>query len=109
MLTMTCYHAVPSQCNDDCLTTASGAKIESTETAYSHRYIALSRDLLELIPYGSEVTIEGCSIEEYNGTWICADTMNKRYTETCDILINPDMKLTKEQIKLKYYGESGMD
>jgi len=100
-VTMTCYHAVPAQCNEDYLTTASGMKIISTDSAYIHRYVAVSRDLLKELPYGTCLVIEGCSIEEYNGVWIVSDTMNKRYKKTIDILISPGMPLLKEDVTAK--------
>lgn len=100
-VTLTCYHAVAAQCNGDSLTTASGAVICSTDSAYTHRYIVVSRDLLDEFPYGTPVEITGCSIEEYNGTWLVTDTMNKRYEGCVDVLISPGMPLTKEQVMIK--------
>ena len=93
LVTATVYHAVAGQCDDDYLITASGRKIKSTYEAYDHRYIAVSRDLRELFPYGSKVEVIGTGI--YDGVYTVADTMNKRYTEYIDILINPDMKQGK--------------
>ena len=93
LVTATVYHAVESQCDEDYLTTASGRKIKSTNEAYSHRYIAVSRDLRELFPYGCKVEVIGTGI--YDGIYTVADTMNKRYTEYIDILINPDMPIGK--------------
>lgn len=100
LVTATVYHAVASQCDGDYLTTASGKKIKSTNEAYSHRYIAVSRDLRELFPYGCEVEVSGTGI--YDGIYIVADTMNKRYTEYIDILINPGMPIGKwENVVIK--------
>lgn len=90
VVTATVYHAVAGQCDDSPLVTASGAKISSTESAYDHRYIAVSRDLLDVFPYGTKVEVSGCG--ELDGAWIVADTMNKRYKGYIDLLINPDMK-----------------
>lgn len=100
LVTATVYHAVASQCDDDYLTTASGRKIKSTNEAYSHRYIAVSRDLRELFPYGCKVEVSGTG--KYDGIYTVADTMNKRYTEYIDILINPDMPIGKwENVVIK--------
>lgn len=100
LVTATVYHAVEAQCNADYLTTASGMKIKSTNEAYSHKYIAVSRDLRELFPYGCKVEISGTDI--YDGIYTVADTMNKRYTEYIDILINPDMPIGKwENVVIK--------
>ena len=93
LVTATVYHAVKGQCDNDYLTTASGKKIKSTNEAYSHRYIAVSRDLRELFPYGCKVEVTGTGI--YDGIYTVADTMNKRYTEYIDILINPGMPTGK--------------
>lgn len=90
VVTATVYHAVEGQCDDSPLVTASGATISSADTAYDHRYIAVSRDLLDVFPYGTMVEVSGCG--ELDGEYTVADTMNKRYKGYIDILINPDMR-----------------
>ena len=90
VVTATVYHAVPEQCDSDCLVTASGAKISSAENAYDHRYLAVSRDLLDVFPYGTMVEVSGCG--ELDGIYCVVDTMAKRFKGYVDILINPDMK-----------------
>ena len=90
VVTATVYHAVEEQCDDSPLVTASGAKIASAESAYDHRYIAVSRDLLDVFPYGTIVEVSGCG--ELDGVYTVADTLNKRYKGYIDILINPDMR-----------------
>lgn len=90
VVTATVYHAVESQCDSDCLVTASGARIASADSAYEHRYLAVSRDLLDVFPYGSVVEVSGCG--ELDGRWVVADTMAKRFKGYVDLLINPDMK-----------------
>ena len=90
VVTATVYHATEAQCDKDCLVTASGAKIASAESAYEHRYLAVSRDLLEVFPYGTIVEVSGCG--ELDGIYCVADTMNRRYKGYIDLLINPDMK-----------------
>ena len=90
VVTATVYHAVEGQCDDSPLITASGAKIASAESAYDHRYIAVSRDLLDVFPYGTMVEVSGCG--ELDGRWVVADTMNRRYKGYIDLLINPDMR-----------------
>lgn len=100
VVTATVYHAVPEQCDSDCLVTASGAKIASAESAYEHRYLAVSRDLLDVFPYGTMVEVSGCG--ELDGVYTVADTLNKRYKGYIDILINPDMKGGKwEGVRIK--------
>ena len=100
VVTATVYHAVAGQCDDSPLVTASGAKIKSTESAYDHKYIAVSRDLLDVLPYGTKVEISGCG--ELDGVYEVQDTMNRRYKGYIDILINPDMKGGKwEGVRIK--------
>ena len=90
VVTATVYHAVVGQCDDSPLVTASGAKISSAESAYEHRYLAVSRDLLDVFPYGTKVEVSGCG--EWDGVYTVADPMAKRFKGYVDILINPDMK-----------------
>ena len=90
VVTATVYHAVEGQCDDSPLVTASGARISSAESAYDHRYIAVSRDLLDVFPYGTKVEVSGCG--ELDGIYWVEDTMNRRYKGYIDLLINPDMK-----------------
>jgi 3D (Asp-Asp-Asp) domain-containing protein len=90
VVTATVYHAVEGQCDDSPLVTASGAKIASAESAYDHRYLAVSRDLLDVFPYGTMVEVSGCG--ELDGYWVVQDTMNRRYKGYIDLLINPDMR-----------------
>ena len=90
VVTATVYHAVEGQCDESPLVTASGARISSANTAYDHRYIAVSRDLLDVFPYGTMVEVSGCG--ELDGIYRVEDTMNRRYKGYVDLLINPDMK-----------------
>lgn len=90
VVTATVYHAIEGQCDDSPLVTASGATISSADTAYDHRYIAVSRDLLDVFPYGTKVEVSGCG--ELDGEYTVADTMNRRYKGYIDLLINPDMR-----------------
>ena len=100
VVTATVYHAVAGQCDDSPLVTASGATISSADTAYDHRYIAVSRDLLDVFPYGTMVEVSGCG--ELDGVYTVVDTLNKRYKGYIDILINPDMRGCKwEGVRIK--------
>ena len=100
VVTATVYHAVEGQCDDSPLVTASGAKIASAESAYDHRYLAVSRDLLDVFPYGTKVEVSGCG--ELDGIYCVVDTIAKRFKGYVDILINPDMKGGKwEGVRIK--------
>jgi 3D (Asp-Asp-Asp) domain-containing protein len=100
VVTATVYHAVEGQCDANPLVTASGAKIANAESAYEHRYLAVSRDLLDVFPYGTMVEVNGC--DELDGVYTVADTLNKRYKGYIDLLINPDMNGGKwEGVRIK--------
>lgn len=100
VVTATVYHAVEGQCDASPLVTASGARISSADSAYEHRYLAVSRDLLDVFPYGTMVEVSGCG--ELDGYWVVQDTMNRRYKGYIDLLINPDMKGGKwEGVRIK--------
>ena len=92
IVTATVYHAVKGQCDDTPLVTACGKKINPKDP-YGHRYLAVSRDLLDVFPYGTEVVVSGTG--DYDGIWVVADTMNKRFSGYIDFLINEDMKRGK--------------
>lgn len=87
-VTATCYNATAAQCDSSPSVTAFGYRID-TLNAFAHRYIAVSRDLEEMFPDGTEVTIHGTA---YDGTYIVADRMSKRKVSKVDILIDSDMR-----------------
>lgn len=87
----TIYNAEPSQCNDDCFTTAFMFHLDEVDQ-FQHRIIAVSRDLLEDYPNGTKVKISGTW---YDGIYTVRDKMNKRFTNRIDLLINKDMKGNK--------------
>lgn len=99
IVTATVYHAVEGQCDDTPLVTACGKNI-NPEDPYGHRYLAVSRDLLDVFPYGTEVVVSGTG--DYDGIWVVADTMNKRFSGYIDFLINEDMKGGKwDSVRIK--------
>ena len=76
--TATVYNAVPSQCNDDCLHTASMYTI-IPEKIEQDRILAMERTMMARcgISYGDLVLISGAG--RYDGVWQVQDTMNKRF------------------------------
>lgn len=88
---VTVYNATPEQCNADYLVTASGYEIDPMN-ALSSRTIAVSRDLIHKYPFGSKVLLKS---PKYSGVYTVRDLMNKRYTNTVDILIDPYMSIGK--------------
>ncbi len=91
-VTATVYQATPAQCNKDYLTTAFGYKIDPSNPL-GHRYIAISRDLELHFNGGDSVLIEGTKV--YDGKWIIADRMNKRWSNKIDLLVNHDSYIDK--------------
>lgn len=86
----TVYNAVPEQTNSDPGHTATMFKLDLSNP-YKHRIVALSRDLLVKYPYGSQVLVKGT--KDYDGIYNVEDTMNKRYKNRIDILINEEMQI----------------
>lgn len=82
---ITVYQAVEAQTDADFQTTASGYYIVDPEYALACKVIAVSRDMLEEFPYGTEIYLE-CDCP-YEGYYTVEDTMNKRYSQTVDVLI----------------------
>jgi len=87
MVTTTMYNAVENQCDNDPLITAGMYKINPIK-ASAHKYVALSRNLLKRwngqFNYGDKIKITGAGNKD--GTYIVADSMNKRYKNHVDIL-----------------------
>ena len=86
----TVYHAVEEQCNSDPGHTAFNFELD-LDNPFKHRIIAVSRDLLDEYPKGTQVYVGG--VGEYSGVYMVMDKMNKRYTDRIDILINVGMPL----------------
>ena len=99
IVTATIYHAVKEQTNEDYLTTASGANIDSLNPE-RHRYLAVSRDLETLgFTLGTSVQVTGAG--ELSGVWHIEDRMNKRWTKRIDFLVDTSRKGGKwEGVKL---------
>lgn len=76
--TATVYNAVPSQCNEDPMHTASMYEI-IPERIETDRILAMERTMMAEfgIRYGDCVLIQGAG--RYDGIWQVQDTMNKRF------------------------------
>ena len=83
----TMYNPVKDQCDSDPLITAGNYKI-NYKKASKHKWIAVSRDLLEYwggrLKWGDKVRIKGAGHK--NGIYTVVDTMNPRFTKRIDIL-----------------------
>lgn len=93
-VTITCYNAVAEQCGANPLMTASGKKIDLDKLDSGElRYVAVSRDLLKQYKYGDVVEVFISEGHPYNGSWIVADTMHKRWTNKIDLLLSKHQKV----------------
>lgn len=87
-VTATVYNAVPEQCNDDFMHTASMFLIDTADVL-SHRIIAMERTMMTEygVRYGDVVRIEGTDV--WDGEWQVQDTMNRCFAglHKIDILV----------------------
>ena len=101
-VTATCFNAVENQTDDTPLTTAFGYEIDA-QHPFKHKYIAVSRDLLTHFSAGDTVLVSGTFV--YDGLWIVADKMNKKYCNRIDFLVplGSYQNVFKASI-MKYHG-----
>lgn len=89
----TVYNAVPDQCDDDCLYTASMFRL-NLDNVYSHRIIAMERTFIKELglKYGDVVKVEGTGM--WDGVWQIQDTMNKKFAgrKKIDFLVPNEYK-----------------
>ena len=100
----TVYNAVPEQCDNNPIYTASMFRLDTTNV-YSHRIIAMERTFMsELgLKYGDIVKVEGTG--KWDGVWQIQDTMNKKYAgrKKIDFLVPNHIKYGKWS-DVKLYG-----
>lgn len=98
LVSVTVYHPTAGQCDKTPLITASGKKI-NPKNPHSHKWIAISWDLLKEFPFGTAVMIEGTVI--YDGIYYVQDLMAKRWKSKIDILIGrKQTQISMKNIKL---------
>jgi 3D (Asp-Asp-Asp) domain-containing protein len=90
-VTLTTYSATVGETDSTPHITASGFKID-TLNPKKHKIIAISRDLLKKLPFGTFVKVTGAG--KLNGVYVIEDKMNKRYKNRIDILIGEDDRQT---------------
>lgn len=92
----TVYNAVPEQCDNDPLYTASMFRL-NLDDVYSHRIIAMEKTFMKTLglKYGDVVKVEGT--EKWDGVWQIQDTMNPRFAgqKKIDFLVPEDIKYGK--------------
>ena len=83
----TVYNPDTAQCNGNPLVTACNSRIDLTKLKSGElRWLAVSRDLLDVYSYGDTLNVFVNENHPYNGQWVVKDTMNKRYTYSIDFL-----------------------
>ena len=100
----TTYYCNVNQCDNDPFTTADGSVIDPIKLKNKEiRWCALSRDLIwdeyrqtihkqgfrGFFEFGDTIIVKSNSSPQINGKWVVHDTMNKRYTNSIDFLIDP--------------------
>ena len=92
----TVYNAVPGQCNNDVVHTASMFKLNLGDVL-SQRVIAMERTYMKELglKYGDVVYVEGTG--KWDGPWQIQDTMNKRFAgmHKIDILVPNNIRSGK--------------
>jgi 3D (Asp-Asp-Asp) domain-containing protein len=94
---VTCYNAEKRQCNDDFVHTSDNSLIDFKKLKQGKlKWVAISRNLLYVIPLGSLIHIEGLGYYEVH------DVMNKRFKHRIDILQHHNEKPFKlDNVKVK--------
>ncbi|MDO8593511.1 MAG: hypothetical protein Q7R59_01270 [bacterium] len=108
-VTLTAYNAVSAQTDGDPLVTASGAFSNPEVVA------ARSRDLADELPFGTIIEIDGSDALKENcgydvvapviGYRVIEDTMNARYTDRVDVLLNTKANYTTMDKGMKNAAE----
>lgn len=92
----TVYNAVPEQCDNDPLYTASMFRLNLNDV-YSHKIIAMEKTFMTALglKYGDVVKVEGTG--KWDGVWQIQDTMNSKYAgrKKIDFLVPENIKLGK--------------
>ena len=91
-VTATCYNATVEQCDSTPLITAFGYKIDPSYPK-RQRFLAISRDLEQYYSKGDTVIIDGTGV--YDGHWMIADRMNRRWERKIDFLVSSDDHIAK--------------
>lgn len=91
--TATVYNAVPQQCDDDYMVTASNYRIDKSKLE-NIRIAAMERTMMKRygITYGSYILVQGAG--SMDGIWRIEDTMNRRFAgqDKIDFLVPDDIR-----------------
>jgi 3D (Asp-Asp-Asp) domain-containing protein len=95
----TYYNPTSGQCDKTPLITGSGYKINLRKLKNKTiNIVAVSRDLLKIYPYGSEIYVH--QPVHLRGTYRVEDTMNKRFTNRIDFLVYDKLKVDSVHISI---------
>jgi 3D (Asp-Asp-Asp) domain-containing protein len=95
----TYYNPTARQCDKTPLITGSGYKINLKKLKNKTiNIVAVSRDLLNIYPYGSEIYVH--QPVHLRGFWKVEDTMNKRFTKKIDFLVYDKLKVDSVHISI---------
>ena len=95
----TYYNPTSGQCDKTPLITGSGYKINLKKLKNKNiKVVALSRDLLKIYPYGSEIYVH--QPVHLRGFWKVEDTMNKRFSNKIDFLVYDKLKVDSVHISI---------
>ena len=95
----TYYNPTSGQCDKTPLITGSGYKINLRKLKKKDiKVVALSRDLLKIYPYNSEIYVH--QPVHLRGYWKVEDTMNKRFTKRIDFLVYDKLNVDSVHISL---------
>jgi 3D (Asp-Asp-Asp) domain-containing protein len=103
-VTLTCYQPVAEQCDGDYLHTADNSEIDLKKLKSGKlKWVAISQDLLWLIPMGSKVKISDEESGKCYGIYTVKDKMHKRWNHRMDILIHPssEERIYAENIRVE--------
>jgi len=95
----TYYNPTEGQCDKTPLITGSGYKINLRKLKNKTiKVVALSRDLLKIYPYGSEIYVH--QPVHLRGIYKVEDTMNKRFTNKIDFLVYDKLNVDSVHISI---------
>lgn len=95
-VTISDYHPVAKECDSTPDVMANNQKIDFKKLkSGALRVVAISRDLLCYLPFGSVVDIEGY------GRYVVCDLMNARYNHCIDIMLHPSDKTSFKEKHIK--------
>ena len=84
--------------------TASGSKIDVRKVKNGKtRWVAMSRDMLKVYPFGTKIYVNSEKHPELNGVWIVKDKMAARHKKCIDFLLaKGDSNLGRTNVEVSH-------